>query len=98
MKKRIVAVMICAALLTGMLGGCGQSTSDKSEEKAEKELVFWTLQQSSKDIEAAQNEVVKEFEEENNCKVEITAFPYTELRDKLINSLIHLYKHLAFLM
>lgn len=87
MKKRIVAVMICAALLTGMLGGCGQSTADKSEEEAEKELVFWTLQQSSKDIEAAQNEVVKEFEEENNCKVEITAFPYTELRDKLITAL-----------
>lgn len=50
-------------------------------------LVFWTLQQSDSDVQGAQEAAVKAFEEENNCTVEVTAFPYTELRDKLLAAL-----------
>ena len=87
MKKRIFAILLCLTMLAGLAGGCGNNEEKKSSEEKNDKLVFWTLQQSSKDIEAAQNEAVKDFEEENDCTVEITAFPYTELRDKLITAL-----------
>lgn len=87
MKRRIIAVFLSLTLVAGMVSGCSSKGSEKSEEESSEKLVFWTLQQSSKDIEAAQNEAVEEFEKENDCKVEITAFPYTELRDKLITAL-----------
>lgn len=91
MKKRILAVLMCTTLLVGMLVGCGGNTKTEGEGSNEgqtsEKLVFWTLQQSSKDIETAQNEAVEAFEKEYNCEVEITAFPYTELRDKLVTAL-----------
>lgn len=94
MKKRVLAALMCTALLAGILSGCssgsngeGSEENSSKEQQADKKLVFWTLQQSSKDIEAAQNEAVEEFEKEYDCEVEITAFPYTELRDKLITAL-----------
>lgn len=50
-------------------------------------LVFWTLQQSDSDVQGAQEKAVAAFEEENGCTVEVTALPYTELRDKLLAAL-----------
>lgn len=92
MKKRLFAALLCMSFVVGMISGCGgnnekSSGGTASEEQSGDKLVFWTLQQSSKDIETAQNEAVEEFEKEYNCEVEITAFPYTELRDKLITAL-----------
>jgi ABC-type glycerol-3-phosphate transport system substrate-binding protein len=55
------------------------------EETAEKAvLTFWTLQQSAKEIESAQEEAVKDFEDKYNCDVQVTSFPYVELSDKLL--------------
>ncbi len=97
MKKRVFAALMCMTLAVSMISGCSSGKSNGGEsagsgetgggEQSGNKLVFWTLQQSSKDIETAQNEAVEEFEKEYGCEVEITAFPYTELRDKLITAL-----------
>jgi len=63
-----------------------KETSDASKDnnQAKQKLTFWTLQQADINIEAAQKAAVKEFETANNCMIEVTAFPYVELRDKML--------------
>ncbi len=70
-------------------GNAAQSDPVKSEasDKPQK-LTVWTLQQADANIEQAQQEAVKAFEEEFNTTVEVTAFPYQELQDKLLISVI----------
>ena len=71
-------------LLAGMLVLSFSAIPSTAEEET---LVFWTLQQSANDVQSAQEAAVLAFEEEYNCKVEVTAFPYEELRDKLLTAL-----------
>lgn len=52
--------------------------------QAKQKLTFWTLQQADINIEAAQKAAVKDFETANNCSIEVTSFPYVELRDKML--------------
>jgi ABC-type glycerol-3-phosphate transport system substrate-binding protein len=59
----------------------------KQEEKeVREELTFWSLQQADIDIKTAQENAVESFEKKNNCDVEVTPFPYVELRDKLLTA------------
>lgn len=77
--KRLLSILLAVMLLSTM----GIVAIAEEQET----LVFWTLQQSDSDVQGAQERAVAAFEEENNCKVEVTAFPYNELRDKLLAAL-----------
>ena len=61
-----------------------QSTTQSGAQN--QKLDFWTLQQADINIQSAQQAAVKDFEAANNCVVEVTAFPYTELRDKMLTA------------
>lgn len=78
-KGRIfILVLLVLSVLTVWAAG------EKEKAAAPKVLTFWTLQQADIDIQSAQQNAVKDFEKEFNCKVEVTAFPYVELRDKML--------------
>ena len=77
MKKFVVFVISFTMICTVISGGALASTN----------LTFWTLQQSDSDVQGAQERAVVSFEQANDCKVEVTAFPYVELRDKLLVAL-----------
>ena len=74
-------------------GESGQPAAETSKEtaaaaqdsnKTDQKLTFWTLQQADINIEEAQKSAIEDFEAENNCTVEVTAFPYIELQDKML--------------
>ena len=77
-RARIIltAGVVLALVLT--LSACGP--------KAPKKLTWWTLQQSAMDIQTAQQNAVKDFEKQFNATVEVTSFPYVELRDKMLTA------------
>lgn len=60
------------------------SASAANEPAKAQKLTFWTLQQADINIQSAQENAVKDFETANNCDIEVTSFPYVELRDKML--------------
>ncbi len=85
----------CGANSGNASGESGQSTTEsgkvaaattKESNQANQKLTFWTLQQADINIEEAQTSAVKGFETKNNCTVEVTAFPYIELQDKMLTA------------
>jgi ABC-type glycerol-3-phosphate transport system substrate-binding protein len=78
MKTRILVLAFVALALPGLLWARG-----KQEAKV---LTFWTLQQAAIDIQTAQQNAVKDFETQFKAKVEVTSFPYVELRDKMLTA------------
>lgn len=39
MKKKLVSVLLCAAMVTGLLAGCGKSGDDSKGKDGEKETI-----------------------------------------------------------
>jgi len=83
MKNKVTIFIFIFCFTAGFVLAGGQS-----EEKVEEppEITFWTLQQADIDIQSAQEKAVIDFEEQFNCNVEVTAFPYVELRDKMLTA------------
>ncbi len=79
MKKLLLCVFLVLCVLSLTWAG------GKQEVKQQK-LSFWTLQQAAIDIQTAQENAVTDFEKEFNCDVEVTSFPYVELRDKMLTA------------
>jgi ABC-type glycerol-3-phosphate transport system substrate-binding protein len=79
MKKLLLCVFLVLCVLSLTWAG------GKQEVKQQK-LSFWTLQQAAIDIQTAHENAVKDFEKEFNCDVEVTSFPYVELRDKMLTA------------
>jgi ABC-type glycerol-3-phosphate transport system substrate-binding protein len=79
----IAIVLIISGCATG--SDSGKSNVGTKDGKG-KTITIWTLQQADINIETAQKEAAKAFEQQFNAKVEITAFPYVELRDKMITA------------
>lgn len=93
--KRVGQMLLVSCLILVMLAGCGsgnsgsgKSTSSGSssggDSKKQQNLVIWTLQQADTNIQEAQENAAKSFEEKYNAKVQITAFPYDQLKSKLL--------------
>jgi ABC-type glycerol-3-phosphate transport system substrate-binding protein len=49
-------------------------------------ISFWSMVQAAIDLKTAQEAAIKDFEQKNNVKVELTVFPYVELQDKLLTA------------
>lgn len=81
MKKRILSMMLVAAMVGTMLVGCG-SKEEKKESKGDKNSIT-ILVESGSPAEALAKETAKAFEEETGCKVVIDAVAYTGMYDKL---------------
>ena len=77
MNRRLVALAVTGTLAASLFAGAALA-QDKPK------LTFWTLQQSAGPVKDAQEAAVKDFEELHNVDVEVTSYPYVELRDKLL--------------
>lgn len=80
MKKKILSILLAAAMVGTMLTGCG-SSGDKKEAKNENSITV--LVESGSPAEALAKETASSFEEETGCKVIIDAVAYTGMYDKL---------------
>jgi ABC-type glycerol-3-phosphate transport system substrate-binding protein len=91
-------VLILSLVLSACSGGDTTSESTEEEQSAssteaqeqessstEKQVIsIWTLQQADVNIQEAQKNAAKSFEEQFNAEVQITSFPYAQLRDKML--------------
>ncbi|WP_256756875.1 ABC transporter substrate-binding protein [Cohnella sp. WQ 127256] len=95
--KRIGQLALVSCMILVLLAGCGtnkgnnseasgsQSTATSSVSGGKKQsLVIWTLQQADTNIQEAQENAAKSFEEKFNTEVQITSFPYDQLKSKLL--------------
>ncbi|MCF8567958.1 sugar ABC transporter substrate-binding protein [Alicyclobacillus tolerans] len=96
MKAKGLFIGSTSILLTLGLVGCGaasgggntSSTGNSSNSGSSSKPVtiqFWDMQQSSKNINQAEQQAIQEFEKQNpNIKVNLTVIPYQQYQDKLL--------------
>lgn len=80
MKKRILCMVLAAAVMGTMVTGCGKSEGKKDSKK---ENSITVLVESGSPAEALAKETADSFEEETGCKVVVDAVAYTGMYDKL---------------
>lgn len=86
MKKKIVSALLCVAILSTMLVGCGGSGGKSSKADGDKPYSgekLTVLYMSGVYAEAAES-MVDEFEEKTGATVEVVDFPYTTLHEKTL--------------
>ena len=87
MKKKVLSILLAAAMVSTMAAGCGSSGgnsdggSSASEEGGENSITV--LVESGSPAEALANETAADFEAETGCKVVVDAVAYTGMYDKL---------------
>ena len=88
MKKRIVSVLLVAAMAVSMVAGCGsKSDSKKSDSKSgEKTLEVW-VPPLDEDTEKNWGDLLTDWEKENNCKVNITLVPWESYEETYTTAL-----------
>ena len=90
MKKKIVSVLLVAAMAVSMIAGCGsKSDSKKSDSKSgEKTLEVWVPPLDDA-TEKNWGDLLKDWEKEKDCKVNLTVIPwdkYEETYSTALNS------------
>ena len=87
MKKKVLSILLAAAMVSTMAAGCGSSGgnsdggSSASGEGEENSITV--LVESGSPAEALANETAADFEAETGCKVVVDAVAYTGMYDKL---------------
>lgn len=87
MKKKLLSVLLCAAMVVGMLAGCG-SKETKSEDKKdggsseEKTTLTLWMPPLDEDTEGNWRPLLKNFEEENNCEIKFELIPWANYEEK----------------
>ncbi len=82
MKKKILSIMLAAAIAGTMVVGCGSNNSAGGSRKADKNSIT-VLVESGSPAEALAKETAEAFKEETGCEVIIDAVAYTGMYDKL---------------
>ena len=89
MKKKVVSLMLVAAMVAS-LAACGSSgSSDSSEgggEDGERVVELWTCWTEGADTETAGLEQIEKFEEETGVTVNQTNFTYDMLHEKILTA------------
>lgn len=88
MKKRIVSVLLVAAMAVSMFTGCGsKSDSKKSDRKSgEKTLEVWVPPLDDA-TEKNWGDLLKDWEKENDCKVNLTVIPWDKYEETYTTAL-----------
>ena len=88
MKKRIVSILLVAAMAVSMVAGCGsKNDSKKSDSKSgEKTLEVW-VPPLDEDTEKNWGDLLTDWEKENNCKVNITLVPWESYEETYTTAL-----------
>lgn len=83
MKKRIVSILLVAAMAVSMVAGCGSKSDSKSGEKT---LEVW-VPPLDEDTEKNWGDLLTDWEKENNCKVNITLVPWESYEETYTTAL-----------
>lgn len=88
MKKKIVSVLLVAAMAVSMFTGCGsKSDSKKSDRKSgEKTLEVWVPPLDDA-TEKNWGDLLKDWEKENDCKVNLTVIPWDKYEETYTTAL-----------
>ena len=88
MKKRIVSVLLVAAMAVSMFTGCGsKSDSKKSDSKSsEKTLEVWVPPLDDA-TEKNWGDLLKDWGKENDCKVNLTVIPWDKYEETYTTAL-----------
>ena len=88
MKKKIVSVLLVAAMAVSMFTGCGSnSDSKKADSKSgEKTLVVWVPPLDDA-TEKNWGDLLKDWEKENDCKVNLTVIPWDKYEETYTTAL-----------
>ena len=88
MKKKIVSVLLVAAMAVSMFTGCGsKSDSKKSDSKSgEKTLEEWVPPLDDA-TEKNWGDLLKDWEKENDCKVNLTVIPWDKYEETYTTAL-----------
>ena len=88
MKKKIVSVLLVAAMAVYMIAGCGsKSDSKKSDSKSgEKTLEVWVPPLDDA-TEKNWGDLLKDWEKENDCKVNLTVIPWDKYEETYTTAL-----------
>lgn len=88
MKKKIVSVLLVAAMAVSMIAGCGsKSDSKKSDSKSgEKTLEVWVPPLDDA-TEKNWGDLLKDWEKENDCKVNLTVIPWDNYEETYTTAL-----------
>ena len=88
MKKKIVSVLIVAAMAVSMVAGCGsKSDSKKSDSKSgEKTLEVWVPPLDDA-TEKNWGDLLKDWEKEKDCKVNLTVIPWDKYEETYTTAL-----------
>lgn len=87
-KKKIVSVLLVAAMAVSMFTGCGsKSDSKKSDSKSgEKTLEVWVPPLDDA-TEKNWGDLLKDWEKENDCKVNLTVIPWDKYEETYTTAL-----------
>lgn len=88
MKKKIVSVLLVAAMAVSMFTGCGsKSDGKKSDSKSgEKTLEVWVPPLDDA-TEKNWGDLLKDWEKENDCKVNLTVIPWDKYEETYTTAL-----------
>lgn len=88
MKKKIVSVLLVVAMAVSMFTGCGsKSDSKKSDSKSgEKTLEVWVPPLDDA-TEKNWGDLLKDWEKENDCKVNLTVIPWDKYEETYTTAL-----------
>ena len=88
MKKRIFVCLLTAAMVVGMVSGCGGGSSDASgdTESADsvKKLVFWDKAEYVDEYATLMKDLVDKFAEENDVEVDYVNVASSDMKQKLM--------------
>lgn len=73
MKKRVLSVLLCAAMAATMMAGCGsKDAGDKSSSKSDsKKLVYWAMWSEEEPQAKVIKDAVAKYEEDTGVKVDV---------------------------
>ena len=88
MKKKIISVLLVAAMAVSMVAGCGsKNDSKKSDSKSgEKTLKVWVPPLDDA-TEKNWGELLKDWEKEKDCKVNLTVIPWDKYEETYTTAL-----------
>lgn len=88
MKKKIISVLLVAAMAVSMIAGCGsKSDSKKSDSKSgEKTLEVWVPPLDDA-TEKNWGDLLKDWEKEKDCKVNLTVIPWDKYEETYTTAL-----------
>ena len=88
MKKKIINVLLVAAMAVSMVAGCGRKNdSKKSDSKSgEKTLEVWVPPLDDA-TEKNWGDLLKDWEKENDCKVNLTVIPWDKYEETYTTAL-----------